>query len=122
MSWNNNRGIVIVMEVSYSGLESHPYHENAKKFMRNGFGCILAYDVAAFIDSALQLASHLANVGDAKTLVIHPASTIHQQLTDEEQLSARVNKEMLRVSIGYEHIDDIKEDFTIAFEKIKEIN
>ncbi|GBC31835.2 O-acetylhomoserine aminocarboxypropyltransferase/cysteine synthase [Rhizophagus irregularis DAOM 181602=DAOM 197198] len=110
------------IEVSYSGLESHPYHENAKKFMRNGFGCILAYDVAAFIDSALQLASHLANVGDAKTLVIHPASTIHQQLTDEEQLSARVNKEMLRVSIGYEHIDDIKEDFTIAFEKIKEIN
>ncbi|CAB4477649.1 unnamed protein product [Rhizophagus irregularis] len=110
------------IEVSYSGLESHPYHENAKKFMRNGFGCILAYDVAAFIDSALQLASHLANVGDAKTLVIHPASTTHQQLTDEEQLSARVNKEMLRVSIGYEHIDDIKEDFTIAFEKIKEIN
>ncbi|PKY40386.1 hypothetical protein RhiirA4_453753 [Rhizophagus irregularis] len=67
-------------------------------------------------------ASHLANVGDAKTLVIHPASTTHQQLTDEEQLSAGVNKEMIYVSVGYEHIDDIKEDFTIAFEKIKEIN
>ncbi|PKY19705.1 O-acetylhomoserine/O-acetylserine sulfhydrylase [Rhizophagus irregularis] len=96
--------------------------------MRNGFGCVLAFGVKgdanigdAFID-ALQLASHLANVGDAKTLVIHPASTTHQQLTDEEQLSAGVNKEMIRVSVGYEHIDDIKEDFTIAFEKIKEIN
>ncbi|PKY60211.1 PLP-dependent transferase [Rhizophagus irregularis] len=69
---------------------------------------------AAFTD-ALQLAN-------AKTLVIHPASTTHQQLTDEEQISAGVNKEMIRVSVGYEHIDDIKEDFTIAFEKIKEIN
>ncbi|PKK57789.1 hypothetical protein RhiirC2_797407, partial [Rhizophagus irregularis] len=103
------------------GLESHPYHENAKKYIRNGFRCILAFGVkgdanvgAAFIDSALQLASHLTNVGDAKTLVIHPASTTHQQLMDEEQLSAGVNKEMMCVSIGYEHIDDIKEDFTIA--------
>ncbi|CAB4399494.1 unnamed protein product [Rhizophagus irregularis] len=117
-----------VLWVSYPGLESHPYHKNAKKYMRNGFGCVLAFGVKgdanigdAFID-ALQLASHLANVGDAKTLVIHPASTTHQQLTDEEQISAGVNKEMIRVSVGYEHIDDIKEDFTIAFEKIKEIN
>ncbi|RIA93823.1 O-acetylhomoserine/O-acetylserine sulfhydrylase [Glomus cerebriforme] len=113
--------------VSYPGLESHPYHENAKKYMQNGFGCVLTFGVkgdssvgAAFID-ALQLASHLANVGDAKTLVIHPASTTHHQLTDEEQLDAGLNKEMIRVSVGYEHIDDIKDDFENAFKKIREI-
>lgn len=63
----------------------------------------------------------MANVGDAKTLVIHPASTTHQQLNDEEQISAGVSKEMVRVSVGYEHIDDIKEDFENAFKKIREI-
>jgi O-acetylhomoserine/O-acetylserine sulfhydrylase-like pyridoxal-dependent enzyme len=63
----------------------------------------------------------LANVGDAKTLVIHPASTTHQQLNDEEQVSAGVSKEMVRVSVGYEHIDDIKGDFENAFEKIRGI-
>ena len=64
----------------------------------------------------------MANVGDAKTLIIHPASTTHQQLNDEEQLSAGVSKEMIRVSVGYEHIDDIKDDFENAFRKISEIN
>jgi O-acetylhomoserine/O-acetylserine sulfhydrylase-like pyridoxal-dependent enzyme len=63
----------------------------------------------------------MANVGDAKTLVIHPASTTHYQLNEEEQLSAGVNKEMIRISVGYEHIDDIKEDFENAFKKIREI-
>ena len=63
----------------------------------------------------------MANVGDAKTLVINPASTTHQQLTDEEQLNAGVTKEMIRVSVGYEHIDDIKDDFETAFKKIQEI-
>ncbi|CAB4384138.1 unnamed protein product [Rhizophagus irregularis] len=116
-----------VLWVSYPGLESHPYHQNAKKYMQNGFGCVLTFGVkggenagSAFID-ALQLASHLANVGDAKTLVIHPASTTHQQLNDEEQISAGVSKEMVRVSVGYEHIDDIKEDFENAFKKVREI-
>ena len=61
-----------------------------------------------------QLASHLANVGDAKTLVIHPGSTTHQQLTDEEQLASGVKPDMIRVSVGYEHIDDIKDDFDRA--------
>jgi O-acetylhomoserine/O-acetylserine sulfhydrylase len=65
--------------------------------------------------------SHLANVGDAKTLVINPASTTHQQLTDEEQLATGLTKDLIRVSVGYEHIDDIKDDFKNAFEKIKEI-
>ncbi|RGB27621.1 O-acetylhomoserine/O-acetylserine sulfhydrylase [Rhizophagus diaphanus] len=116
-----------VLWVSYPGLESHPYHNNAKKYMQNGFGCVLTFGVkggeiagSAFID-ALKLASHLANVGDAKTLVIHPASTTHQQLNDEEQISAGVSKEMVRVSVGYEHIDDIKEDFENAFKKVREI-
>ncbi len=71
-----------------------------------------------FIDS-LELISHLANVGDAKTLAIHPSSTTHQQLSEEEQLSSGVNPEMIRISVGIEHIDDIKADFEQAFEKAR---
>jgi O-acetylhomoserine (thiol)-lyase len=66
----------------------------------------------------VKLASHLANVGDAKTLVIHPASTTHQQLSDSEQISAGVTPDLVRVSVGIEHIDDIKEDFAQAFKKV----
>jgi O-acetylhomoserine (thiol)-lyase len=106
--------------VSYPGLESHPYHANATKYLRNGYGGVLSFGVEGgyeagkrFID-ACQLASHLANVGDAKTLVIHPASTTHQQLTPEEQRAAGVEPELIRVSVGIEHIDDIKEDFDRA--------
>ena len=109
--------------VDYPGLESHPYHEKAKEILRNGFGAVLTFGIrggaeagARFIDS-VQLASHLANVGDAKTLVIHPASTTHRQLTDEEQLAAGVRKDQVRVSVGIEHIDDIKEDLDQAFAK-----
>ncbi|KAF9191470.1 Homocysteine synthase [Haplosporangium sp. Z 767] len=108
--------------VSYPGLSSHPSHEHAKKVLQNGFGAVLSFGIkggpqagAAFVDS-VKLASHLANVGDAKTLVIAPASTTHQQLTDEEQLSAGVTKDLIRVSIGIEHIDDIKADFEQALE------
>jgi len=106
--------------VSYPGLEEHPYHKNAKKYLKNGFGGVLAFGIVGgleagrtFIDS-VQLASHLANVGDAKTLVIHPSSTTHQQLSKEEQLACGVNPEMIRVSVGIEHIDDIKRDFERA--------
>ena len=109
--------------VDYPGLESHPYHEKAKEILRNGFGAVLTFGIrggaeagAKFIDS-VELASHLANVGDAKTLVIHPASTTHQQLTDEEQLAAGVRKDQVRISVGIEHIDDIKEDLDQAFAK-----
>ncbi|POG59400.1 putative O-acetylhomoserine -lyase protein [Rhizophagus irregularis DAOM 181602=DAOM 197198] len=112
-----------VLWVSYPGLESHPYHQNAKKYMQNGFGCVLTFGVkggenagSAFID-ALQLASHLANVGDAKTLVIHPASTTHQQLNDEEQISAGVSKEMVRVSVGYEKKKKKKKVLQRGFKK-----
>ncbi len=110
--------------VSYPGLKSHPYHKRAKKYLKNGFGCVLTFGIKGgleagqkFIDN-VKLASHLANVGDAKTLVIHPASTTHQQLTEEEQKSAGVTPSQIRVSVGIEHIDDIKDDFAQAFAKI----
>ncbi|BDA72764.1 O-acetylhomoserine/O-acetylserine sulfhydrylase [Rivularia sp. IAM M-261] len=107
--------------VNYPGLPDHPYHERAKKYLKNGFGCVLNFGIKggleagkSFINS-VKLASHLANVGDAKTLVIHPASTTHQQLSDVEQVSAGVTPDLVRVSVGLEHIDDIKEDFEQAF-------
>ncbi len=112
--------------VSYPGLPEHPYHERARTYLRNGFGAVLAFGVKgglesgqAFVDS-VELASHLANVGDAKTLVIHPASTTHQQLGAEEQLSAGVTPDLIRVSVGIEHIDDIKLDFEKALAKTTE--
>ncbi len=111
--------------VSYPGLSSHPFHKRAKKYLKHGFGCVLTFGIKggreagrSFINH-VKLASHLANVGDAKTLVIHPASTTHQQLTDEEQLSAGVTPSSIRVSVGLEHIDDIKADFEQAFAKVK---
>ena len=100
--------------VEYPGLASSPYHELAKKYLKNGFGGILNFGVvgekenaAKFIDH-LKLASHLANVGDAKTLVIHPASTTHEQLSIDEQLAAGVKPNQVRISVGIEHIEDIK--------------
>jgi O-acetylhomoserine/O-acetylserine sulfhydrylase len=107
--------------VSYPGLESHPHHARARKYLRNGFGPVLSFGIKGgleagkkFIDG-VKLASHLANVGDAKTLVIHPASTTHSQLTEAEQASAGVGADLIRVSPGLEHIDDIQEDFEEAF-------
>ncbi|MCW6035174.1 O-acetylhomoserine aminocarboxypropyltransferase/cysteine synthase [Spirulina subsalsa FACHB-351] len=107
--------------VSYLGLTSHPYHERAKQYLKRGFGCALTFGIKGGVEAGrkfingVQLASHLANVGDAKTLVIHPASTTHQQLSETEQLSAGVKPELIRVSVGLEHIDDIKADFDQAF-------
>lgn len=112
--------------VSYPGLESHPYHERAKKYLNHGFGAVLAFGVKGGVEAGrtvvdnVKLASHLANVGDAKTLVIHPASTTHQQLAAEEQLAAGVTPDLVRISVGIEHIDDIREDFAQAFAKIDE--
>lgn len=113
-----------VNRVLYPGLESSPYHQNAKKYLKNGFGAVLSFELKGgkeeatkFID-ALQLVSHLANVGDAKTLIIQPSATTHQQLSDEEQLSIGITPQLLRVSVGIEHIDDIKADFEQAFEKL----
>jgi O-acetylhomoserine (thiol)-lyase len=110
--------------VWYPGLESSPYHTLAKKYLRNGYGGVLQFGIkggkdkaSAFIN-ALKLASHLANVGDAKTLVIHPASTTHEQLSEAEQLGAGVLPNQIRVSVGIEHIDDIRADFEQAFQQV----
>jgi len=111
--------------VNYTGLPDHPYHVAGKKYLNRGkFGAVLTFGVKGGFEQArnfienVELASHLANVGDAKTLVIHPASTTHQQLSDEEQASGGVTPDLIRVSVGIEHIDDIKADFQQAFNKI----
>jgi O-acetylhomoserine/O-acetylserine sulfhydrylase len=110
-----------VESVNYPGLPSSAYHELAKKYLKRGFGGVFTFTLkgtreraAKFVNS-LQLISHLANVGDAKTLIIHPASTTHQQLGDEEQLAAGVTPTLLRLSVGIEHIDDITDDLAQAF-------
>ena len=85
------------------------------------FGVAGGYDAAKAFINSVRLASHLANVGDAKTLVIHPASTTHQQLTDAEQLAAGVRADLVRVSVGIEHIDDIKEDIAQALAAARQL-
>ncbi|MEM7805417.1 MAG: O-acetylhomoserine aminocarboxypropyltransferase/cysteine synthase [Pseudomonadota bacterium] len=114
--------------VSYPGLESHPHHAQAQRYFNNGFGAVLTFGIRGgaeagqqFIDG-VEIASHLANVGDAKTLVIHPASTTHQQLSEAEQRATGVTSDMVRVSVGIEHIDDIKADFAQSFEKARAAN
>lgn len=114
--------------VSYTGLPDHPHHENAKKYLHEGrfgsvftFGVKGGYDAARTFIESVELSSHLANVGDAKTLVIHPASTTHQQLTAEEQAASGVKEDLVRVSVGIEHIDDIIGDFEQAFNKIQQL-
>jgi O-acetylhomoserine (thiol)-lyase len=110
--------------VYYPGLTSSPYHQLAKKYLQNGFGGVLQFGIKGgaengkkFINS-LQLVSHLANVGDAKTLAIHPASTTHEQLSEEEQKQSGVLPNVIRISVGLEHIEDIKNDFEQAFSKL----
>jgi O-acetylhomoserine (thiol)-lyase len=110
--------------VQYPGLKSSPYHELAQKYLPRGYSGILNFGVkgdkenASKLIDSLKLASHLANVGDAKTLVIHPASTTHEQLSEAEQIAAGVQPNQIRISVGIEHIDDIKADFEQAFEKV----
>jgi O-acetylhomoserine (thiol)-lyase len=113
-----------VEKVNYPGLASSPYHTLAKKYLKKGFGGVLSFELKGskenaikFIDS-LELVSHLANVGDAKTLIIQPSATTHQQLTIDEQLAAGVTPTLLRVSVGIENIFDIKADFEHAFKKV----
>jgi O-acetylhomoserine (thiol)-lyase len=110
--------------VYYPGLSSSPYHDLAKKYLQNGFGGVLQFGIKGgaengkkFINS-LQLVSHLANVGDAKTLAIHPASTTHEQLSEVEQKQSGVLPNLIRISVGLEHIEDIKNDFEQAFAKL----
>ncbi|WP_158856420.1 O-acetylhomoserine aminocarboxypropyltransferase/cysteine synthase family protein [Lunatibacter salilacus] len=114
-----------VKKVNYPGLASSPYHALGKKYLPNGFGGVLSFEIEGEKETAsqfinnLKLISHLANVGDAKTLIIQPAATTHQQLTDEEQLAAGVTPTLLRISLGIEHIEDIKEDLSGAFDSLK---
>lgn len=114
-----------VEKVVYPGLPSSPNHEKAKKYLKNGFGAVLSFEIKGgkeaaikFVDN-LKLISHLANVGDTKTLIIQPSATTHQQLSDAEQLAAGVKPSSLRVSVGIEHIDDIKADIEQAFAAVK---
>ncbi|MVM35536.1 aminotransferase class I/II-fold pyridoxal phosphate-dependent enzyme [Spirosoma sp. HMF4905] len=115
-----------VEEVNYPGLESSAYHDLAKKYLQRGFGGVFSFKIKGDKEAAdqfvnnLKLVSHLANVGDSKTLIIHPAATTHQQLSEQEQASAGVEVGVLRVSAGIEYIDDIKADFEQAFAKIAE--
>ncbi|MEL6276113.1 MAG: O-acetylhomoserine aminocarboxypropyltransferase/cysteine synthase [Bacteroidota bacterium] len=109
-----------VESVSYAGLPNHPGHANAKKYLQNGFGGVLSFTVkgdksaATKVVDNLKLISHLANVGDAKTLIIQPSATTHQQLSEAEQVAAGVLPNSLRLSVGIEHIDDIKADLDQA--------
>ena len=113
--------------VNYPGLESSKYHTLAKKYLSNGFGGVLSFKLkegraaADFVVNNLELISHLANVGDAKTLIIHPATTTHEQLSAHEQTLAGVEPGLLRVSVGIEHILDIKTDLEQAFAKLAKI-
>ncbi len=107
--------------VNYPGLESNSYHQLAQKYLPNGQGAVLTFgvdgsveDIAKFVD-ALNLFSHLANVGDSKSLIIHPASTTHLQLSPEEQQASGVVPELVRLSVGTENIDDIINDLEKGF-------
>nr|MBC7611890.1 O-acetylhomoserine aminocarboxypropyltransferase/cysteine synthase [Pseudopedobacter sp.] len=114
-----------VKSVNYPGLASSPYHELAKKYLQRGFGGMLSFEIKGNKDQTktfvnhLKLTSHVANVGDSKTLIIQPAATTHQQLSDADQIKSGVTPTLLRVSVGIEHIDDIKADFEQAFAAIK---
>jgi O-acetylhomoserine (thiol)-lyase len=114
----------LVEFVDYPDLPSSPYHQLARKYFKRGSGGILNFGLKGDKENAsklidnLKLASHLANMGDAKTLVIHPASTTHEQLSEPEQIAAGVRPNQIRISVGIEHIDDIKADFQQAFDKV----
>lgn len=110
--------------VNYPGLESSPYHALAKKYLKNGFGGVLSFKLKGDSERAdklinnLKLISHLANVGDAKTLIIHPATTTHEQLSDADKIASGAIPGLLRLSVGIENIEDIKNDISWALEVI----
>lgn len=108
--------------VVYPGLENHPSHPLAKRYLKNGFGAMVGFGIKGGLEQGkqfinnLKLFSHLANIGDAKSLAIHPASTTHAQLTEEEQSDAGVGPDFVRLSIGIEHIDDLLNDLDQALD------
>jgi O-acetylhomoserine (thiol)-lyase len=108
--------------VNYPGLPSHPTHALAKKYLQHGFGALMGFGIKGGLQAgikfinAVKLLSHLANIGDAKSLVIHPASTTHQQLSPAEQLETGVTEDYIRLSIGLENIEDIIADIEQALQ------
>jgi len=109
-----------VLWVKYPGLKSSPYYKLAQKYLPNGCGSIVTFGIKGGLEAgrklidSVQLFSHLANLGDAKSLIIHPASTTHQQLSDDQQLEAGVTKDLVRISVGIEDIEDILWDLDQA--------
>ena len=114
-----------VESVAYAGLESSPWHASALKYAPKGAGAVLAFEIKGGVEAgkrfvnALQLHSHVANIGDVRSLVIHPASTTHSQLSADEQLAAGVTPGLVRLSVGIEHIDDILADLDAGFRAAK---
>jgi O-acetylhomoserine (thiol)-lyase len=114
-----------VESVAYAGLPESRWYEAAKKYAPRGPGAVLAFEIKGGVDAgrrfvdALQLHSHVANIGDVRSLVIHPASTTHSQLSAEEQLAAGVTPGLVRLSVGIEHIDDILADLESGFAAAK---
>ncbi len=111
--------------VVYPGLEDNPNHKLASKYLKKGFGGLVGFGVKGGLEAgkkfinSVKLLSHLANIGDAKSLVIHPASTTHQQLTEAEQLATGVTPDYIRLSIGIEDVEDIKADIDQALKKTR---
>ena len=125
--WLTNRDEVL--SVNYAGLPDSPWHALATKYAPNGAGAVLAFEIQGGVDAgrkfveSLQLHSHVANIGDVRSLVIHPASTTHAQLTPEEQITAGVTPGLVRLAVGLENIDDILADLDFGFDAAKaEIN
>ncbi|QJX46258.1 O-acetylhomoserine aminocarboxypropyltransferase/cysteine synthase [Hymenobacter taeanensis] len=114
-----------VEAVNYPGLASSPYHKLAQKYLKRGYGGVLTFAIKGSKETAtefinnLKLISHLANVGDAKTLIIQPSATTHQQLSEQEQISAGVTPTLLRLSVGIEHFEDIRADLQQAFDAVR---
>jgi len=113
----------LVSWVNYPGLESHPSHKLADKYLQGNYGGLVGFGVKGGLESgrrlieSVKLLSHLANIGDTKSLIIHPASTTHQQLTAEEQAATGVTADYIRLSVGIEDADDIIEDLDQALKK-----
>jgi len=109
--------------VSYPGLEENPYHALARKYLPRGASSLLSFGIEGGLEAGVrfiegvEFLSHLANIGDAKTLVIHPASTTHRQLSEEQQIAAGVGPDLVRLSVGIEHVDDIIHDIDRALDR-----
>jgi O-acetylhomoserine (thiol)-lyase len=110
-----------VVSINYAGLESSPWYERGQQLLPKGQGAIIAFELKGGVDAgkkfvnALTLHSHVANIGDVRSLVIHPASTTHSQLTPEEQLASGVTPGLVRLAVGIEGIDDIIADLEVGF-------